>query len=372
MKKTVIIIRANPVSPDTRVERTVKMLSDDYNIKILAWDKSKLFKKNEISKDFIIHRNQGRRLKIKFVMRLFNFTSWIFFIYKNLLTEKYDAVHACDFDTYFFALIPAKIRKKKIIYDIFDFYAEMLYKKSRVIIQIIKKTDIFLMKFADLVIMADDSRYDQIFGEKLKNLITVYNSPPDLLKQFQNNYNSRKKNFTISYLGLIDNEKRDLNFIIDTIKDISDVQLNIYGSGKDFYLIKTKCEKIENVFVFESVPYYEALKVGFESNIILSVYNPKIKNNIYASPNKVFESMMLKKPIIINEEVMPAKIIKKYKCGVLYTYGSKNSFKNAVLNIKDNKSKEEKMSLISRNLYETVYSFDKNKDVLLSAYKKLL
>ena len=51
---------------------------------------------------------------------------WWLFVISQLVIKKWDIVHAADFDTFAPALIIAKIRRKPIVYDIFDFYADMI------------------------------------------------------------------------------------------------------------------------------------------------------------------------------------------------------------------------------------------------------
>ena len=67
-----------------------------------------------------------------------------------------------NFDTYLFSLLVAKIKNKAIVYDIFDFYGDVLPSFLR---NIVVTLDKYLLPYSNALILADDSRIEQI-GEK--------------------------------------------------------------------------------------------------------------------------------------------------------------------------------------------------------------
>ena len=67
--------------------------------------------------------------------------------------------------------------KKRVIYNIFDFYADMIRHGPRRLREIIRKLDLFIMSKTNAVIIADESRKEQIRESDPKELLVIYNSP---------------------------------------------------------------------------------------------------------------------------------------------------------------------------------------------------
>ena len=136
---------------------------------------------------------------------IFPMIMWWVYEFFWLLTNSFDIVQVCDFNVYLPALLAAKIKRKKIVYDIFDFYGDMIGAPN-FLKNIIKKIDIFLIQFSDGVIVTDENRFKQIIGSKPKRLIAIYNTPPDFYKKFIKNIDNRKKdkNFIFGYIGLLE------------------------------------------------------------------------------------------------------------------------------------------------------------------------
>jgi len=114
------------------------------------------------------------RIKVKgeFGKSLKNLESlikWNVCLLYNLVKYRnnYQIIHACDFDTIIPALFCKLLFKKPVVYDVFDFYADMLRKIPNWLRKIIRKVDLFLMRFADVVIIADASRVKQIEGQSI-------------------------------------------------------------------------------------------------------------------------------------------------------------------------------------------------------------
>ncbi|TKY91106.1 MAG: hypothetical protein C5S46_07580 [Candidatus Methanomarinus sp.] len=105
------MIRSNPIDPDVRVTKEVQTLADaGYDVNILGWDREKKYPRIECRSNFLIHRIKLKAplgIKIIFYLPL-----WWIYEFMWLLKEKWDIVHASDFDTFIPALIAAKIKKK--------------------------------------------------------------------------------------------------------------------------------------------------------------------------------------------------------------------------------------------------------------------
>ena len=156
----IIMVRGNPINPDVRIEKEAQTLANaGYDVTLLGWNRSSDAPKTEMRPDYLIHRLNLKAPSGKNVI-FFLPLWWILSLFWLLDTE-WDVVHAADFDTFVPALFAAKVKRKRIIYDIFDFYADQIILPY-LIREIVTRIDIFLMHFADAIIIADPTRLRQI------------------------------------------------------------------------------------------------------------------------------------------------------------------------------------------------------------------
>jgi len=374
--KKIIIIRSNPVYPDPRVEKIIDALKDNFTIEVLAWDRECKTQSIEINNNIKIKRihikgNYGIGIK-NFV----NILKWFIFIFFYLIKENYDYIHACDFDTFLPSLLPVKIKRKKIIYDIFDFYADMIRNIPKFLRKIIKFIDKSLIRFANFVIIADEYRKEQIRYNSEK-VIVINNTPPDLYKYFKDRIEESKKRdiFYLGYIGLL-KEDRGIKNIIRIVNEINGIKLILGGYGdKDFenWLINItrNYEKIK--YLGRVHPYLKTLEILSECDALFALYDPKIPNNRYASPNKLYEAMMLGKPIIVSKSTIMENIVNKFNIGFSVEYYNLNEIKNTILFLINYKKNNEinKFEKNCRYAYENFYSYELMKKRLLNIYLKL-
>lgn len=357
--KKIIFIRSNPVMPDIRVEREVNYLSGHYKIYVLAWDRERKVQSIEKRNNFILYCYQGKGRYGGGLKNIISIFKWWYYEFKWLMRQKYDIIHACDFDTYLPALLVAKIKHKVIVYDIFDFYSDMILNIPYIIKKIIKKMDIFLMQFADGVIIADDSRREQIRGAKPKKLLTIYNTPNNHFEVSTNLILNIEENkyFVLGYIGVLKKE-RGLDLAIEVVKKMPDVKLIIGGYGPYENYFKEKIQNIKNIiFIGKVYPYKRAIDILSKCDALFALYNPKIPNHKYSSPNKLFEAMMLEKPIIVTKNTGMDNKVKKYKCGISVDFNNEDKLRTAIIELKNMKEKNNNFyGLNGREAYNEIFS----------------
>jgi len=121
----IIVTRACEVSPDVRVEEIADSFSSlGHSVSVLAWNRGEELPPRETRGFGEIRRfriRAGYGSGIRLLPKMLGF--WLV-LFASLLKMWFDAVHACDFDTLPPALFAAKLKGKKLVYDIFDFFAE--------------------------------------------------------------------------------------------------------------------------------------------------------------------------------------------------------------------------------------------------------
>lgn len=360
----VLFIRSNPVDPDPRVEKEAITLSKNgYNIEVLAWDRHCKSLEGENKGSYKIRRF---RLKSSFGKSELILKLIVWSIYELIYLFKSDCnvIHACDFDTLIPAVIVSKIKNKSLIYDSFDFYADSLPNKTPAIIRkIIAETEIFFTRFADYVILADDYRRKQ-YKNKLKRVIIINNTPFET----SISHKEKKKEIIVFYAGVI-YDGRGINKMIEAIKDIENIKLIIAGYGADENNLVEKIKNTENCVFLGKINYDEVIRMTLESDILFALYDPSIPNHEYSSPNKLFEAMMCKKPIIVTQGTSMAKIVKEENCGIIVNYGDVEELKNALIKLQKDPLLRRELGENGRNAYENKYNWTIMENRLLNVYE---
>ena len=179
-KTKVLICRSNPIDPDPRVEKIAASLAEaGYKVDVVGWDRTAALPVESAGRGYQIHRLAIQAPYGKGLNNLPQLARWQLGLTSWLLRRRgqFDVLHACDFDTVLPALLAARLSGAALVYDIFDFYADHLRATPEWIKRFIRRVDLWAIGRADGVILADDSRTNQIEGSRPKRLTVIYNSP---------------------------------------------------------------------------------------------------------------------------------------------------------------------------------------------------
>jgi glycosyltransferase involved in cell wall biosynthesis len=354
--------------PDTRLRKEIDtLLKCGYEVKVIIWERGWPFtcdKKVDV-------KCLGLNAPIGRINSLLYFPIWFLYLVFWLFKSEWDVVHAVNFDTYLFSLIAAKIKNKPIIYDIYDFYGDMMPSILR---NIIVKVDKRLLPFSDVLILADEARIEQIGGNIHKNIFTINNSPEEY--NFDKNYHEDNINTFKVFIGGKILKERCLDVVISAIGKIEGAKLSIRGhcDETDYkQQIIQLSQKFDNIDMYlDGVPYEEIVKGTLSADLTIALYDPDIPNNRYASPNKLFEAMASKIPIIVNENTSMADIVRKEKCGIVIPYGNEEALIWAVSRLKNDLSLQKRLGDNGRKAYENKYNWTIMENRLNSIYSQVL
>ena len=369
----IIYVRSHPVNPEPRLEKEAKtMRNAGHNIWILGWRRYGNAPLSEGDDTYSISRF-GLKAPIGKKVVLY----WpIWWIYEAmwLFSREFDVVHVADFDTYLPALFVSKLKGKKIIYDIYDFYPDTV-SLPRFLYCLFKRIDLFFMKFADKIIIVDDCRRCQINLERSSNVLSIYNTPMELdtipLEEHLKS-RSNESTFRIFFGGVI-HPDRDVTSMVKLAIEETSIILTIAGSGNPEIInhVQKASTATSNINFLGVIPYADVLSQSYSTDILFALYDPAIPNNRLASPNKLFEAMMCGKPIIVNEGVATADKVREENCGLVVPYGDYEALKEAVLTLKNNPELRKELGENGRRAYETKYNWKIMEKRLLDLYASL-
>ncbi len=176
--------------------------------------------------------------------------------------------------------------------------------------------------------------------------------------------------FTVFYGGQIARD-RGLPELIRACESVG-ARLVVAGHGPDEGDLVPAIESSPAALFLGNLPYDEVLGWTASCDAVAALYDPGIPNNRLASPNKVFEAMMLRKPVITNDGIALAVLVRREGIGVVARYGDAASVQNALEELMLSPARCVEMGARGRRLYEERYRWDVQKERLVAAYRELL
>jgi len=339
----IALLRSTDGNPDSRLEKYVDYL-EEVNIPYLTicWDR--LGNKIETTNKFYFKRPSEYGKRYGNVLGLIGFNRYIFkVLWEN--RKRYNVIHACDFDTVIPAVLMHILTRKKVIYDIFDWYVDSRNVKG-LFKHIIHFLEFFNIKLSEVVMICEEERRRQIIY-KPKQLWILPNIP-----NFKDEMTGYKKNerLTIGYVGIL-GSGRGLENLIRYAKETGKINLKIGGFGELETLLQDY-KSYPNIEYYGSVPYVKALQILNSTDVIYAMYEKVNKNHILAAPNKYYEGLYLKKPIITTVGTIVGEKTAKYNTGfvIAETY---DDLMNLIGSIDDTLIAEK--SINAANLWEAKY-----------------
>lgn len=370
----VLILRGRETDPG--VNKYCKALSEEkYQVTLLLWNRRGSVlnpdPKGYTLKQFFFHAPLDK------FGAVFFYPVWWMYVTYFLLKEKPDIVHACDFDTLLPVLFIKHFIKCQFVYTIFDFYADNIQEGHflpvlKFLKQGVRSLEIWGINCADLLILVDESRLEEIHGATVKNLIYMYNTPEDQNHSVNHEIHKSKGIFSIFYAGYLLND-RGITDIIMAISDVPDVELVLAGPIIDKNIMDDIAEHPTSVKYIGWIPSYEEiLNRSLSADMLFRFSDTALPTkNKYASPNKLFEAMMCGKPILVSDNSSMASIVRHNNCGLVVPYGDVGAIKEAILKLINNPGLRAELGNNGRKAYEEKYSWTIMENRLVTAYKNL-
>jgi hypothetical protein len=340
--KTILYISTNDGS-DMRITKEVKALSSHAKIIFIGVGKvsDKSYAQKYCEKFFLA---EARRNSLKAFLLMYAF------LLKTLFKNKITSIHIINEQLMVF-FYPFLYFKHTVL-DVFD---SILLKKG------IKKNRLnFLKKILYLpintIIVTDDNR-KMLMPNFLHEKITVVENFP----YFFNNKTTKKyEEFTIFYGGSL-SVSRGTEILSSLINQHTDI--NIIAAG---WIADEKTRVFINqdrVSYLGVISQDEAQVVAQQCHYIMCCYEPINLNNINASPNKIYDSIQIQTPVIINMEVKVSKFVNEINIGFIIP-----DFYNIDIEFFGSELKNLKNSFHFEESNKLEYSWEKIIDKLLQAH----
>ena len=366
--KTIAFIRASNIYDDSRATKEIKALVEaGYKVFVLGWNRdgvaeektNKIFDKSNV-KTFFYNASAKNGIGFRNISKLLMFFLWVYKTLRKL--KNIEVVHSCDLDTGVSAFLFCKIHKKKLVYDIYDYYIDS-HHMPKCIGHIVEKIEIAVINFADATIICTEERMEQIAKSTPQKTIVIHNSP-DVEAVVD-----EKKEYDYAYCGALC-DMRLLNEILSEYPNHSSLRFCFAGYGEFSTIAEKNSSGYPNFFFKGPISYSEVLDVERRSACLAAIYEPTIRNHRLCAPNKFYEALALAKPIIVCKGTGIDKIVQENEIGFVIDYDA-SQFYAVVEKIKNNPEVSALMGHKARVLYEKKYKWSVMKQRLVKLYKEL-
>ncbi|WP_240911771.1 glycosyltransferase family 4 protein [Thermococcus sp. M36] len=374
-RKKVFMLLTNPFKPDPRVYKEAKTLLElGFDVSIVAWDREGKYPSYETVEGINVYRVALKSRYASFVDFLLKLPLFYFRAFKYIVNNREGiyAIHANDFDTAPLAFFLSRLLEAKFIYDVHDLYYTRISlleerEKDTPLRKILRRAEILFAKLSDSVITVSKSvggRHGGIKEFFVRNgvmpdkIYVVWNTPD--LRFFPRLKREKHKGIVVGYIGTI---RSISNFVplFEVARKNRALKLLFVGGGaskdKIRELLSTQYPDIRVEFTgdvpYEKVPEYYSL-----CDVIYSVY-PMTANIKMSLAVKMFESIVVGVPVIVNKDTLMEDFVNIYRCGMAVDIRS-SDIEEALENIPKIKPPME---------LRDKWKWDRNKKAIEKAYR---
>jgi len=376
---------------DVRVEKTCKALIDDgHKVHLICRNIGKDKIRDEID-GIQIHRlypfKNSLLNNLYSIVAFFN-PVWIRKICQVAKQEKIDILLVRDLPLVISALIVGKIFTIPVIFDMAENYPSMWKEHvdrrgAKFINHLLKNPTIatlmenYVIKKVDHIIVVVEESKDRLMKKGVSGKkISIVSNTPDLAifnKPLLDTEEKFPGKFKMLYVGYV-NGGRGLDTVIKAIplimEQLPDFHLVIAGDGE--YLDDLKNMSLE-LGVGEHVSFLgwidsKLVPAYIYSSDVCVVPHDATEFVNTTVPNKIFDYMACRKPIIVSNAAPLERIVKETDCGLVFNSRDVRDFADKVLVLQDPSIREKK----GENGFEAIkskYNWTRDAQILKNIFK---
>jgi glycosyltransferase involved in cell wall biosynthesis len=396
-KKILMVLSSSVFPPDGRVEREARdLIRDGHKVFLMARRAPGQAKREDVNGvDVVRVWLPFQKTKAVadfiyfFIHRHLVFLSIILFCRRNRI----DVLHVHDLPYALATTLAGKILRIPVVFDMHEYFTVMLkmsfeakmYRKFKpfafVLLGLLRAEEKIACRWAKKVIVVADEQVDRIvsLGVNEKDIAVVTNTEDvDHFSGFEVDdalVGKYKDEFVILYVGGF-SPHRGLETAIEAmpmvLKEIPEARLLFVGDGNN----RAEMEQMSReggfseriTFTgqqpFAKLPTYIKLcSVG----IIPHISTPHIETTM---PNKIFQFMMLGRPVIVSSTRPMMRVVDDAKCGLVFEVQNPQSLAEKIIQLKDRNLSEQ----LGANGIEAVadrYNWQQTVQILLELYRGL-
>jgi len=366
----ILMILSKPFITDSRVRKEAESLEQaGHHVRLIVWDRLNQYSQREWVNGINVIRIQNKGFLRVLPGVLVKNPLWWRKAFKRSLKLfydewKFDVVHCHDLDTLQAGIWIKKKTGCKLIYDAHELFGYMILNKPKLISKFALWLENTLIHHVDGIITVNDKLESYFESISSKPISIVMNCSNYQIQPYEKPTN---ETFTICYIGsLVQN--RMFPEIVDIIGHIKDVKFLVAGKKEGLYKeVEERCKLYKNVEFLGTIPSKEIYPTMKKSNALICMLDQKNRNDQVTTPIKMFDAMVVGRPIIVTINMYYSSIIIDDKCG-LATNHNDTGIKQAILLLK-NESIQEELGKNGLKAASEKYNWKQQEKELLKSYE---
>lgn len=272
-------------------------------------------------------------------------------LFKFFKEKKPNLLIASDFEVIIPALIYAKTRKVRLIYNIHDNLANR-YNIPSFLASIFNLMEGLGVVWSESTLVPEDFRRELLPSWCRKKIHVVKNTPGDI-KYAEPKFTDDK--IVVFYGGWL-SFTRGIRELIDIAKNNDKIKLVVAGTGADDVVNYIKSHSFVEYLGY--ITHEKLLSLTADAHFIPSLYDPAIIINKYAASNKLAEALAVGRPIILNSEMKILNSYRGFDFMIESEYSAVRDLGPRLIELMNDKKRYIEMCEESRKLFENEYSWE--------------
>lgn len=255
---------------------------------------------------------------------------------------------------------------RKLVCELYDGVVERYGSSKSRLAPLLVRYGNFVRRAADRIIVTDERRFE-LLGPVRSKAVIVSNFPEDPGEEASTVIPSGPiKIYVSGSLSL----SRGLKQILECVERLEGVQIVSAGWLYDSFAseVFARHPKVSYRGILSGI---ESLLLAAQCDAIYSFYAPTSVNNIYASPNKIYDALSVGRPVIINSEVIVAGWVTENSYGWSSPYEDVASLTRVLSQVADGRDGLAAFSQRARADFRGKYSWELMEKTLASLYRDL-
>ncbi|MCE5328008.1 MAG: hypothetical protein LLG01_16500 [Planctomycetaceae bacterium] len=292
--------------------------------------------------------------------------SFLRHIVRVLKALRPQAVHCVNEDLTFLLLPFRGWLYQYLVCDVFDALADRHSHRPKPIPWVLRMVSEIVRSGSDHLIATDQQRFAR-FGRYRWKTAVVENVPEDpgdeLWRRFPD---GPVKIYVAGTLNL----NRGLAQIVAATEAVENLEIISAGWLYDDYA-NNVFAKHPRVSFKGIVTARQSLELAAACDAVLSYYSPSSTNNLFASPNKIYDALSVGRPVLINREIRVARWVEQHDAGWALAYDDVPALIETLRLLEPARSQLSQRSRRLRELYAGGFTWTKMEERLTAMYASL-
>ncbi len=371
--KSVILLVLNNFLNDSRVlKEGISLKNRGYRVRVIALHEDNL-NEFEVVDSIEVHRVKllSRNWSKSKIIQILKYFEFLYRVVKEYRGS--DIIHCNDLNALPIGVVIKLLdRDTKIVYDAHEYETQTngLNGVKQKLVSLLEKS---LIGYVDRVITVGDiiaSEYVRLYG--IDKPALVLNTPPyrdiDKKERFRERFGISKSQTIFLYQGGL-SRGRGVEILLEVFKGLDESSVVVFmGYGLlEEMIVKASIEH-NNIFFHPAVPPNIVLEYTSSANFGLSIIEDICLSYRYSLPNKMFEYMMVKIPLIVSNLPQMREVVEDYGVGVVVKSNSVEGIRESIREALELDRDELEENL---NRAREVFNWQNQERVLVELYSSL-